>query len=130
MSTRCNIIIKDHSDERVVLYHHHDGYPEGVGHDLRGFLDKKFSGYWFPWTFGLANSLVKNRCGLFDDEYEITSCIHSDIEFLYVINLKARSLRCYRVEFGSGLSEIINRRNLVEIPAFKEGDEFMHQHNK
>lgn len=31
MSTRCNIIIKDRGDRRIYLYHHHDGYPEGVG---------------------------------------------------------------------------------------------------
>lgn len=129
MSTRCNIIIKDRYNERVVLYHHHDRYPEGVGHDLRGFLDKKFkSGYWFPYSFGLANSLIKNKCGMFDEEYEITPSVHTDIEYLYVVNLKCKSVRCYNVEWGEeDLKKIVNRRNLVSIPEFEDGDKFMYQ---
>ena len=29
MSTRCNVIVKDKFD-KIWLYHHHDGYVEGV----------------------------------------------------------------------------------------------------
>ena len=128
MSTRCNIIIKDRYNEKAILYHHHDGYPEGVGHDLRGFLDKKFQGYWFPWAMGLANSMVKNKCGMHDEEYEFASTIATDIEFLYVVNLKAKTVRCYRVEWGEEkIENIIKRNNIVDIPAFEDGDKFMYE---
>ena len=40
MSTRAHIRIKD-GDEQIMLYHHHDGYPDGVGRDLKEFLADK-----------------------------------------------------------------------------------------
>ena len=38
MSTRCNVIIKEYDGNFFQLYHHHDGYPEGVGADLEEYI--------------------------------------------------------------------------------------------
>lgn len=89
MSTRCNIIIKDGSD-RFYLYHHHDGYPMGVGTELSRFLGDYFKpiGSFHPHWYGgsIATALVKGRAfypfdkeGKHDDEYEITSGLHGDM---------------------------------------------------
>ena len=39
MSTRAHIRIYD-SGGCIQLYHHCDGYPEGIGRDLKSVLDK------------------------------------------------------------------------------------------
>lgn len=88
MSTRCNIMIEREGYFPVILYHHHDGYPQGVGYDLHTRL-KNIEGGWYQQE--IANSLVKDL----NDEYEITSCVHGDIEYLYVINCKEKTLKCY-----------------------------------
>lgn len=93
MSTRSVVIIKpqNKSSKDYWLYHHHDGYPEGVGFDL---LERsKDWGYWYESS--IANQLVKDQ----DDEYEITSGRHTDIDYLYVIDCKKKKIHCYRVEW-------------------------------
>ena len=134
MSTRCNLIIKSgYSDNsRIVLYHHHDGYPEGVGVQLK----KVLAGYkdWQIQQYGdtsIPNKLVKNTAGLNDNEWEITSGVHGDIDYLYVLNCKARTLRCYRRYSGEGfdvsLKSLLNRERLVEIPEWEEGSKTMYE---
>lgn len=89
MSTRCNIIVKDRYD-RFWLYHHHDGYPEGVGEDLKKRMTKVFN-EWSGnrlYSEDIVNMLVKDG----DDEYEITTSEHGDIEYLYTIDLEKRTL--------------------------------------
>ena len=118
MSTRCNIIVTDYG-VRHYLYHNSDGYPSGVGVQL-----KKCAKRWFPGGYGcrtwpslVANQLVKYEIGLNDKTYEITSGLHGDVNYLYVINLKARTIRGYRVErWDMKISEIVRRENLVRIP--------------
>lgn len=139
MSTRCNIIIKsDYNNNRIYLYHHHDGYPEFVGALLQDFLKIRTSNPWVgSWDYlGIANTLVKygikyntrNHEGYIsertDDEYEITDGLHGDVEFVYIINCKARTLRCYEIpwddethqDFRIRWDRVFRRRNLVEIP--------------
>lgn len=124
MSTRCNIIIKDYHD-RVILYHHHDGYPSGVGSDLKKYLATfqdwqiRQHGRW-----KIANDLVKNKAGLDDDEYEISPRLHSDIDYCYVINCVSGTLLCYScryLDYNEELGrynwyKVFKRENLREIP--------------
>lgn len=124
MSTRCNIIIKDYHD-RIILYHHHDGYPSGVGSDLKKYLATfqdwqiRQHGRW-----EIANGLVKNKAGLDDDEYEISPRLHSDIDYCYVINCVSGTLLCYtcrdlRYNEDNGKytwHKVFVRENLREIP--------------
>lgn len=125
MSTRCNIIIKGRGNERVYLYHHHDGYPEGVGQDLAKLLAE-------PLLIGrvyatpVVNHLVKNTAGLNDDEYEVTMGLHGDIDYCYVVNCKTNSLRCFKVTdkdvdtntYEPIWKRVFTRRNLVKIPGY------------
>ena len=138
MSTRCNIIIKD-AGHRFVLYHHHDGYPMGVGTCLREYLEKNWSEPWrTSWRFcgsSMANDLIKKKSHAGatitteDDEYEICSGLHGDIEYCYVINCQAKTLRCYSVPLSCKGSEhnyetwwpgVFLRRNLCHIPTIEE----------
>ncbi len=91
MSTRCQIEIIG-SERSVLLYHHWDGYPEGVGFDLMQRA-KKFKNYT---ASTIANELVKNNKE--DDGYEISFCIHTDIEYWYEIDCRKHTIRCWKVK--------------------------------
>ena len=93
MSTRCNVIIKRKGYQDIILYHHFDGYPQGVGYDLHCRL-KKINGNWYECD--IANNLVKDK----EDDYEITSCIHGDIDYLYTIDCDAKQLKCNQMHYN------------------------------
>lgn len=96
MSTRCNIIIKERYFNNIYLYHHTDGNPGGVGSVLYELCKKcNEKGCCINGPM-LANRLVKKGVVLVDrdgkvvdtdDRYEITSCIHGDIDYLYEIRI-------------------------------------------
>lgn len=90
MSTRCNIILKS-GDMQVYLYHHCDGYPSGVGAYLQKLIGHKWEIY--DWV----NYLLKNTE---DKGYEFTNMLHGDIEYCYVIDVEADTLKCYSVYYG------------------------------
>lgn len=92
MSTRSNIILVTPDNKAHQFYHHCDGYLSGVGEELRKHL---------IYSIGM-NTLIKNM-SLYDillgeihkdedyeDEYKLEmndeNCLHSDIEYLYIIN--------------------------------------------
>ena len=115
MSTRCNILIRGYK-HTFTLYHHHDGYPEGVGADLK----RRMAGTSFR-ADGFANLLVKDQ----EDEYEIAASLSNDIEYLYTVDLdyNTQRLRCYKVDFKDLLPDgrpdariICQNKNLIEIP--------------
>lgn len=126
MSTRCQIRVVDeycHFD----LYHHHDGYPEGVGYDLKEYCSKLPTGQWSSWSVRrIANELIKGAIiGYFAGEkrpdmgYEITGGFHADIEYAYLIDCDKKELKCYEVDWESdyhSLDEIFENAKQVEIP--------------
>lgn len=87
MSTRCNIVVKN-KDKETFIYHHHDGYPEGVGADLEDLLSRCERDNDFE---NLVNKVLD-----IDGGYELTTGIHGDIEYLYTITLDNDSciLKC------------------------------------
>jgi len=87
MSTRCHIIVKENNKE-TFIYHHHDGYPSGVGAELEGLLAKCEHANDF-------NDLV-DRIELLGGGYEIDEGIHGDEEFIYTITVDNNSciLKC------------------------------------
>lgn len=91
MSTRCNIIIK-RKGYKAILYHHFDGYLEGVGQDLVNKLSDVQNWNWDD----IANCLLKDR---HDDGYELTSCIHGDIEYLYTIDVEKQTIKYQTVSY-------------------------------
>ena len=98
MSTRSEIIIKENLiyDNKkykfeIKLYHHHDGYPEGVGRflieEVLPQLQKSN-----PSCEEIANFLIKHPK---DDEFEVTIRNHVDIEYRYVIDISKKEIKCY-----------------------------------
>ena len=143
MSTRCNIIIKDR-DSRIYLYHHHDGYPEGVGAELRAYLERNWNEAWRNYWPGshIANELVKGHI-LYpfddekdDDEYQVTYGLHGDIEYCYVINCQARTIRCYEITWEDDIhqdfqiiwSRVFTRNLLRHIPTMEERAAWVKRH--
>ena len=114
MSTRATILIKSKKqNEQVRIYHHFDGYPEGVGADLKGYL--KTLQWWD--VYDMANDLIKGKCGIVDRKpdmgYDLTSCQHGDEEYAYLIDCDNKTLKCYKV----GWDEFEwKEENVVEIP--------------
>ena len=87
MSTRCNVIVKDKFD-KFFLYHHCDGYPEGVGNDLVNRFKSLFEKDEKVWWMDLVNPLVKDP----NHNYELTDCVHLDVEYLYTIDCDEKTI--------------------------------------
>lgn len=109
MSTRCCVkVIKefDSGIKEVMLYHHHDGYPEGVGYDLKNRAEhwaKTHPGN--SWNIDdIVNTLIKDA----EDEYEYTAYNHIDIEYLYTIDCNKMTIKCNKCYwiFEKGINEI------------------------
>lgn len=94
MSTRSTITIKGNY-ATLKLYHHCDGYPEGVGFDLMNRFYKKFQNEIYPDFNDVCNNLVKDT----NDEYEITEYNHVDREYEYEIDTEAKTIRCWKVDW-------------------------------
>lgn len=101
MSTRSEIIIKDYGQEynfKVKLYHHHDGYPSGVGKFLIEQVLPKLLRTNSESCDTIANFLIKHPD---DNEFEITVYKHVDIEYQYVIDIPKKEIKCYHGSYGS-----------------------------
>lgn len=112
MATRSVVIVKD-NDKENWIYHHWDGYPEGVGFDLVR-RSKKFKSYEDKW-YGddITNKLVKDTT----DSYEITNGYHKDIDFLYVIDCQEEKIKCFRITKydWNTYRDIINSDNKIDL---------------
>lgn len=109
MSTRANIIITKPSwDEKLYFYRHSDGYPEGVQPTLDKFVELINTGKLRPsvsqssgWLILLGTLEYKGEIKISeligDDTddfhgwkigaYEPTTCLHGDINHLYIIDM-------------------------------------------
>lgn len=102
MSTRCNIIVRD--DKRsFTLYHHCDGYPEGVGLDLYNKFESRLKSEYKIDAVTVVNELLKDEE---DKGYELTRGLHADIEYLYEIDLVFGWIKCKRVSNWENLQII------------------------
>lgn len=111
MSTRATILILEKNEPDVHIYHHCDGYPEGVGSDLKHYLNS-LKHNWRAHDIAAAlidgSAIENDRCG-----YEPTSCQHGDEEYAYLIDCDNKTLTCY--EIGWDQFEW-NEDDIVEIP--------------
>ena len=108
MGTRSEIIIKDYGtynydgvkkkyNYKVKLYHHYDGYPEGVGK----FLYEKVLPILQssnPDIDRIVNFLLKNEE---DNTYEYTVYNHVDIQYQYVIDIPKKKIECYSGNYSN-----------------------------
>ena len=103
MSTRSQIKVIARGKE-VMLYHHSDGYPEGVGYCLLKLLQKNHNGW-------LASEIVTNMVR--NGRFEITFGKHSDIEYYYELNFDKEQVLCMEVNNWGKTMEIIRHIDLV-----------------
>lgn len=107
MSTRAIVRVfeKDKSTNRkfkIDLYHHYDGYIEGVGFELvEMFLNPQTQQLEMPFDVDrVATQIVKK------DGYEVTAFNHSDIEYLYEIDVENKNITVYNVNnWGSRMKK-------------------------
>lgn len=94
MSTRCEIHIYGKTTEPFIrLYHHHDGYPSVVGK----FLIEEVYPKLMSSNADTAEDIAEFLCiHPLDEEFEHTEGVHGDIEYLYIINVLAKTIRCFK----------------------------------
>ena len=103
MSTRCQVKVICNG-QSIMLYHHCDGYPEGVGYCLLKILklikDKRRSPF-------VINDMVKKG------DFEITFFNHADIEYYYEIDFDKQIVSCAEVDCWEKTMEILRIIDLV-----------------
>lgn len=103
MSTRSVIRVKENyisecgkkKTLKIDLYHHHDGYIEGVGYDLfNRFYDKENKKMNLSCDImRVIDTLVKDN----QDEYTVTPYNHRDIEYFYEIDVANKTITAWGV---------------------------------
>lgn len=93
MSTRAHIAIKNGTSELPYhLYHHCDGYPDGVGSDLSGLLSG-YTGDWSPKS--VTQYILENG-----EDYRTTHPeVSWDCEYVYIIDCTDHTLSGYSKGF-------------------------------
>lgn len=95
MSTRATIILKREGWTACQLYHHFDGYECGVGKTLKTVFNKydETKQIWLKETVPLLYNLEVLQPGR---EIEPADRNHSDIEFLYFIDLETSKITYFK----------------------------------
>lgn len=112
MSTRANIRIID-GDDQILIYHHCDGYPEGVGAELKTFLSRHKGGWDAE---DIARGLVTMKDEWNSFPYEPAICLHGDEEYVYVIDCVKNTLTCYRHRWDESYEQCCIPERICEIP--------------
>ena len=110
MSTRCHIkVIKD--NQTCYVYHHTDGYPEGVGKELRGYLRK--------WCGSKEEFTAEDFCTYLENEdssyYFENIGLHGDEEYLYTVDFDKGDYLCDKIGGGNCFSEVIPVKSREEL---------------
>lgn len=125
MGTRANIIIRENSNEKI-LYSHFDGYiVDGVGEMLEEFI-WNFMGSGLKVTRPLIEEFqvrLTNKMHPKPDIFVLkdTDCLHGDIEYVYIIEIKngIPSLVAYSrysdEAWENGPEDYLNSWNFVEL---------------
>jgi hypothetical protein len=77
------------------LYKHNDGYPDGLGNDLKKFIADNgyFSYNYYPFMYKLLKTYPN---------IQETNSIHGDIKYLYEIDLKNKTIKCFQCDYEYG----------------------------
>ena len=127
MSTRCQIVIKDSYGDNILFYRHSDGYPEGAMPTLQKFMSwvrrgiirnnaeqsagwliligaKEYDHKWISGKQVPKENLFEPapddgfggwKCGA----YEPAKGRHGDIEYIYVLDVEAKTISCYEASW-------------------------------
>lgn len=113
MSTRCHLEVRG-KESSEGIYHHHDGYPDGVGLDVKKTL--KEVGFFDRTKELTRQQVIEAICGI-DGGYEQDNGFHGDEEYYYVVDCQTRTILCYKVPWEiRTLDEVFKEENLIEIP--------------
>ena len=115
MSTRAHIIIKDGS-EKHYLYHHFDGYPEGVGAELRNIFKNLTDEERFDGADDFCQWISDHYNGYEYEDYGL----HGDEDYVYVIDFLYNKFTCY--DHGYDESEEDLHEVVFEEPIYEEED--------
>lgn len=103
MSTRSHIIVTDEQTTHYV-YHHSDGYLEGVGAELKDFTSNFVKSEYYKNSDIFCRELEN-----WDDSYEYEDYgVHGDEEYLYTVKISedgtievsAQELQCTKISTG------------------------------
>ena len=88
MSTRAHVAIKTREGEFLHMYHHCDGYPDGVGCELSDIL----SDYKGDWDGEDVRKFINEK----ESDYQITEHgVVWDQEYVYIIDCQRKTLSGY-----------------------------------
>lgn len=113
MSTRATIKIRQ-GNRTEDLYHHFDGYPEGVGVNLKSYIET--TGIWE--LTRIYTDLVTGKTG--DDTYEPSPYSHGDVDYVYIFDCDNHTLTCHHVNLILDPNKPIEDFPQVEIPDVEE----------
>lgn len=112
MSTRSHIEVRE-GKEKNYIYHHCDGYPSGVGMELKDALEDN---HFFDKDEQFDIVKVTDMICDIDPQYEPDEGFHGDEEYYYVVDCDNRTLTCYEVPWEmEDFDELFGEDNIVEI---------------
>ena len=117
MSTRCHTIITQ-GDDKVYVYRHSDGYPDGAGEDLKDFIDKHINDFkdWNPDDFA-------HELSCWDSQFEFEDYgLHGDESYVYFVDMDKETLECYNYSCDLPEEEIKEKMILEFKETFKYTD--------
>lgn len=91
MSTRCHLVVKGKGFEKAYIYHHCDGYPDGVGAEIVEEMKKYDNPEW------RVNEVVNEILSI-NDEYQLDTDIHGDEDYIYLIDCDSKKIECYNAD--------------------------------
>lgn len=111
MSTRCHIVVKNTTEKKEnYVYHHWDGYINGVGKELKEFIKDKYE----PSIFS-ADEFCK-QLENWDCSYEYENCgIHGDEEYIYYVDINSEEQAITLSVKEKTVSRIYDENNKTKI---------------
>jgi hypothetical protein len=138
MSTRCRIGLRMQDGSIMSCYCHHDGYPSGVGSELKSnyssftkALPLVVQGYWSSIDPKSVNEIMNKteferpsraipEIHYSEEEYIEEFWKHSDVEYVYLLDRSSRLItsikKWYCWSVGSWEYENLDEPELVAIP--------------
>lgn len=111
MSTRCIVAIT-YNRKTVELYHHCDGYPEGIGFFLAKCMNRYIKEKETRRIFHDADFLASHWVA--GNDFEITFSRHCDIEYYYEFNLDKQTVIGMSVNNWGETMEIYEKFDCLE----------------